>query len=163
MLQVKSQEASSTILLEEYALKWHEITGKELEIVVKEDGTTHNINLEIKQEGRKTSTVALNLVSVDVPEEVVAKYADDPLLEKTIATFAAEQYRDLIEMISRFISNAYESNHIVNLTGVKSVEIQIALRVDRDEDSDEVIGESITATVGERKFVYSNAGVFDEA
>ena len=162
MLQVKSQGERPDILHEDAALTWHEITGKELGIAVQGNGTTRNVNLEIKQDGRKTPTVVQTLASIEIPENVVEKCADEPLLAETMVAFAFEHYRSNIERISRLMNLVFESRRLVDLTAVRSIEIVFALRVDRDEDSDEVIGESVTATVGTQKFVYSNAGVFDK-
>ena len=162
MLQVKSQGERPDILHEDAALTWHEITGKELGIAVQENGTTQNVNLEIKQDGRKTPTTVQTLASIEIPEEVVAKYADEPLLAETMATFAFEHYRGNIERISRLMNLVFESRRLVDLTAVRTIEIVFAVRVERDEATDEVIGESVTATVGQQKFVYSNAGVFDK-
>lgn len=162
MLQVKSQGEHPDILHEDAALTWFEITGKELGIAIQEDGTTRNVNLEIKQDGRKTPTVVQTLASIEIPEEVTAKYTDEPLLAETMVAFAFEHYRSNIERISRLMNLVFESRRLVDLTAVRSIEIVFALRVDRDEDTDEVIGESVTATVGTQKFVYSNAGVFDK-
>ena len=162
MLQVKSQGERPDILHEDAALTWHEITGKELSIAVQGNGTTQNVNLEIKQDGRKTPTVVQTLASIEIPENVVEKYADEPLLAETMVAFAFEHYRGNIERISRLMNLLFESRRLIDLTAVKTIEIIFALRVDRDEDTDEVIGESVTATVGTQKFVYSNAGVFDK-
>ena len=161
MLQVK-QEKPQGILHEDAALAWHEITGKELGIAIQGDGTTRNVNLEIKQDGRKTPTVVQTLASIEIPEEVVAKYDDEPLLAETMVAFAFEHYRSNIERISRLMNLVFETKRMVDLTAIRSIDIVFALRVDRDEASDEVIGESVTATVGTQKFVYSNAGVFDK-
>ena len=161
MLQVK-QEKPQGILHEDAALAWHEITGKELGIAIQGDGTTRNVNLEIKQDGRKTPTVVQTLASIEIPEEVDAKCADEPLLAETMVAFAFEHYRSNIERISRLMNLVFETKRMVDLTAIRSIDIVFALRVDRDEASDEVIGESVTATVGTQKFVYSNAGVFDK-
>lgn len=163
MLQVKSQGERPDILHEDAALTWHEITGKELGIAMRGEGTTRrDVNLEIKQDGRKTPTVVQTLASIEIPEEVTAKYDDEPLLAETMASFAFEHYRSNIERLSRLMNLVFESRRLIDLTAIRSIEIIFALRVDRDEDSDEVIGESVTATVGNQKFVYSNAGVFDK-
>ena len=163
MLQVKSQEKPPGILHEDAALAWHEITGKELGIAFRENGTTRrDVNLEIKQDGRKTPTVVQTLASIEIPEEVAEKYADEPLLAETMVAFAYEHYRSNIERISRLMNLVFETKRMVDLTAIRTIDIVFALRVDRDEATDEVIGESVTATVGTQKFVYSNAGVFDK-
>ena len=160
MLQVKSQEKSSGILHEDAALAWHEITGKELNVVARENGTTHDINLELKQDGRKTPAIVLSLASIEIPEEVVVKYADEPLLAETISNFAFEQYRANVERISRLMNLVFESRRMIDLTAVRCVSVQFSVRVERD-DQDEIVSEAVIATVGQDAFVYSNAGVFD--
>ena len=160
MLQVKSQEKSPTILHGDTALEWYEITGRELKIATRQNGTIHDINLELKQDGRKTPTILLTLASIKIAEEVIAKYEDDPLLEETLVNFAMERYKGSIDRISRLFNLTYETRRMIDLTSVKTIEVAFTVSVERD-DQDQVTGEAIVATVGEQTFIYSSAGVFD--
>ena len=163
MLKIRNYENTSPLLDEKTAVEWHEITGKEFGIQTREKEGTHTINLEVKQEGRKTPKILLPLVTVVIPETVTAKYAEEPNLEQTIYVFAIEHYQEVIDTVSLLLTAAMEGNRVVDLTGVKRPHIAFSVKVERDAN-DKILSEDVVATLGNAEtptHIYSNAGVFD--
>ena len=160
MLFMRSSKESE-YLSPELSVLWHDITGKELRIREQKTDTGADIVLEVKTEGRKTSDTLLMIASIHVPDEVKAKYEEDPVLKPTITEFVNAAYAEKIEMLRNLIAVAMEGNRVVDMTGVTSTQIRFAVRIDRDEEDNE-IGQTVTAQIEDAEPLnYSPAGLFE--
>lgn len=162
MLLVKSSEKQE-FLDTDAALEWYDVTGKELRIAENITDTGCKIQLEGKQDGRKTSIPMLAIATVTIAPEVTATYEKEPLLKDTIKSFANAQFKSNIDNVKRLIDIAMEGNaRVVNLSETQPITIDVTQHIERD-DEDNVVSENIVAKVSttDTKFIYSPAGVFD--
>ena len=163
MLKVLGSD-DTTILNREQQFDWFDLTGKELKISETEKAGVINITLDIKQDGRKTPTVLLVIATVTIAPEIAERVTEDTLLKSTIAEFAHNAFQPRLTMVNESISNAYETRKVVNLAGIKTVDVTFSQRIQRDED-DNVVSTDVIAQVEGKStvYVYSPAGVFDPA
>lgn len=162
MLQVLGSDPGS-ILNNEQQFEWFDLTGKELKIEETTKEGVINITLDMYQAGRKTPTLLHTIASITIEPEVLERFADDTQLEPTIAEFSRQAYQETLKMVSDSIANAYSSGQVVNLSGIKTIEVNFSQRIERDEDDNIVATDVIAQVQGNSTvYIYSPAGVFDE-
>ena len=165
MLQVLGSDPGSPgrILNALEQFEWFDLTGKELKIAETAKEGVIDITLDMYQAGRKTPTLLHTIASITIESEVVARFEDDPQLEPTIAEFSRQAYQETLKMVSDSISNAFSTRQVVNLSGIKTIEVNFSQRIERDED-DNIVATDVIAQVHGNSivYIYSPAGVFDE-
>ena len=163
MLQVLGSD-SGRILNKDQQYEWYDLTGRELKVSETEKDGVISITLDMYQTGRKTPIVLLTIATITIAAEVAERLAEDTQLEATIAAFARNAYQEKLAMVGNSVNNAAASNHVVSLTGLKTVGVGFSQRIVRDEDDNVASTDVIAEIEGNTSvYVYSPAGVFDEA